>query len=165
MCSLLSQLGCVFALSFSALGSAFATAKIGMGMVQDLSNSENKGDSRSGMSRPSIYKLFTLVVISGVPSIYGLIMAVIINAQIQLDLTIEKSYAHLGAGLLVGLACLASGFGLGMFGNRAAIAYRKDSSTFISSLLISIFLEAIALYGLILGLTAVSHVPEQPQLM
>eukprot|EP01118_Nematostelium_gracile_P006291 TRINITY_DN2023_c0_g1_i2.p1 TRINITY_DN2023_c0_g1~~TRINITY_DN2023_c0_g1_i2.p1 ORF type:complete len:193 (-),score=64.49 TRINITY_DN2023_c0_g1_i2:31-537(-) len=163
--TLLSQLGCVASLTFSALGSAFATAKIGIGMVEDLNNGDVAGKEEykslvNGQARStSIYKLFLLIIISGVPSIYGLIMATIINAQIQLNLTLEKSYSHIGAGLLVGLACLASGYGLGVFGHKAAIAYRKDQSTLIPSLLISVFLEAIALYGLIIGLIAVSHVP------
>eukprot|EP01118_Nematostelium_gracile_P006293 TRINITY_DN2023_c0_g1_i5.p1 TRINITY_DN2023_c0_g1~~TRINITY_DN2023_c0_g1_i5.p1 ORF type:complete len:170 (-),score=65.57 TRINITY_DN2023_c0_g1_i5:31-540(-) len=164
--TLLSQLGCVASLTFSALGSAFATAKIGMGMVEDLNGGvvAGKEEYKSLINgqparATSIYKLFLLIIISGVPSIYGLIMATIINAQIQLNLTLEKSYSHIGAGLLVGLACLASGYGLGVFGHKAAIAYRKDQSTLIPSLLISVFLEAIALYGLIIGLIAVSHVP------
>merc|ERR1719445_2293735 len=70
------------------------------------------------------------VVMAGVLGIYGLITAIIINGKIQ-STTAPKypaflGYAHLGAGLFVGM------------------------------ILILIFAEALGLYGLIVGLVVAS---------
>merc|ERR1719197_1171236 len=66
------------------------------------------------------------VVMAGVLGIYGLITAVIINGKIKAPYSAYQGYAHLAAGLTVGMS------------------------------LILIFAEALGLYGLIVGLVVAS---------
>merc|ERR1719319_1040021 len=79
------------------------------------------------------------VVMAGVLGIYGLITAVIINGKLDPPETYSQysGYAHLGAGLTVGMSSLAAGLFVGM-------------------ILILIFAEALGLYGLIVGLVVAS---------
>lgn len=113
---------------------------------------------------------FCPIVISGVLAIYGTIMAVILSGKINDDLDTTAGYRYFTAGLSTGLACLASGHGLGSFissnltvnaapateGNQSLLGGlpRKLSPAdpTVKFLMVLVFLEAIGLYGLIVGL-------------
>jgi V-type H+-transporting ATPase 16kDa proteolipid subunit len=72
-----------------------------------------------------------------------------------------KGYAHLAAGLSAGLSCLASGMSIGIVGDAGVRAYGKQQGIFVALLLILIFAEALALYGLIVALV-VANLPNTP---
>merc|ERR1712232_162414 len=78
---------------------------------------------------------------AGVLGIYGLITAVIINGKLDAQgYSSYSGYAHLAAGLTVGMSSLAAGLAIGIVG----------------IILILIFAEALGLYGLIVGLVVAS---------
>merc|ERR1712006_18888 len=100
------------------------------------------------------------VVMAGVLGIYGLITAVIINGKIGGtsggDYSAYSGYAHLGAGLTVGMSSLAAGLAIGIVGDAGVRANAQQPRLFVGMILILIFAEALGLYGLIVGLVVAS---------
>jgi F0F1-type ATP synthase membrane subunit c/vacuolar-type H+-ATPase subunit K len=58
-------------------------------------------------------------------------------------------YAHLASGLACGLAGLAAGMAIGVVGDAGVRANAQQPKLFVGMILILIFAEALALYGLI----------------
>ncbi|CAE8593795.1 unnamed protein product, partial [Polarella glacialis] len=97
------------------------------------------------------------VVMAGVLGIYGLITAVIINGKIHAPTySAYAGYAHLAAGLTVGLSSLAAGMAIGVVGDAGVRANAQQPKLFVGMILILIFAEALGLYGLIVGLVVAS---------
>merc|ERR1712084_2627 len=93
----------------------------------------------------------------GVLGIYGLITAVIINGHIDAEEYPQHGgYAHLGAGLTVGMSSLAAGLAIGIVGDAGVRANAQQPRLFVGMILILIFAEALGLYGLIVGLVVAS---------
>merc|ERR1711918_36611 len=128
------------AVVFANLGAAYGTAKSGVGI------------SSMGVMRPDlVMRSIIPVVMAGVLGIYGLITAVIINGKLdQPDVySAYSGYAHLGAGLTVGMA-------IGIVGDAGVRANAQQPRLFVGMILILIFAEALGLYGLIVGLVVAS---------
>merc|ERR1712146_814918 len=99
---------------------AYGTAKSGVGI-----------SSMGGMRPDMIMRSIIPVVMAGVLGIYGLITAVIINGKMEsASYSAYSGYAHLGAGLTVGMSSLAAGLAIGIVGDAgvracsAAAAFR-----------------------------------------
>jgi V-type H+-transporting ATPase proteolipid subunit len=94
------------------------------------------------------------VAMAGVRGIYGLVLSIIILSGIHP----EKGYKeyngmmHLGGGLCCGLSQFASGIAVGVVGESASQAVVRQSKLFAPMVLVLIFTEALALYGLIVGM-------------
>jgi F0F1-type ATP synthase membrane subunit c/vacuolar-type H+-ATPase subunit K len=58
-------------------------------------------------------------------------------------------YAHLASGLACGLAALGAGMAIGIVGDAGVRANAQQPKLFVGMILILIFAEALALYGLI----------------
>jgi V-type H+-transporting ATPase proteolipid subunit len=163
--ALLTGLGAAFSIFLSALGSAIASAEAGVYALR----------STSGVFS------FVPIIISGVLAIYGIIISVLLSGKLhEADVSISEAegYRYLCSGLSVGLACAASGLGMARFiketTNGSAMVSRSGSSSAPESapllvnnvsgsamtvppcgkryMLVMVFLEAIALYGLIVAL-------------
>ena len=65
-------------------------------------------------------------------------------------------YAHLASGLSCGLAGLAAGMAIGVVGDAGVRANAQQPKLFVGMILILIFAEALALYGLIVGIILAS---------
>jgi len=135
-------MGCTSALVFACLGAAYGTAKSGVGIAS------------MGVMRPElVMRSIIPVVMAGVIGIYGLIIAVIIGTRIQPSgYTDFKGFADIGSGLSVGLAGLAAGMEIGIVGDAGVRASAQQSRLFVGMILILMFAEALALYGLIVAL-------------
>merc|ERR1712170_330016 len=128
-------MGVTSAIVFANLGAAYGTAKSGVGI------------SSMGVMRSIIP-----VVMAGVLGIYGLITAVIINGKMAAaEYSAYSGYAHLGAGLTVGMSSLAAGLAIGIVGDAGVRANAQQPRLFVGMILILIFAEALGLYGLIVG--------------
>lgn len=66
--------------------------------------------------------------------------------------TSYAGYAHLGSGISCGLSCLAAGLAIGVVGDAGVRAVGQNERLFVGMILILIFGEALALYGLIVSL-------------
>jgi V-type H+-transporting ATPase proteolipid subunit len=99
------------------------------------------------------------VVMAGVLGIYGLITAVIINEKLNTPASYSAyaGYAHLGAGLTVGMSSLAAGMAIGIVGDAGVRANARQPKLFVGVILILIFAEALGLYGLIVALILSSN--------
>merc|ERR1712216_474661 len=131
-------MGVTSAIVFANLDAAYGTAKSGVGI------------SSMGVMRPD------LVMRSIIP-------AVIINGKLdQPDLySAYSGYAHLGAGLTVGMSSLAAGLAIGIVGDAGVRANAQQPRLFVGMILILIFAEALVLYGLIVGLVVASTATEK----
>merc|ERR1719172_53870 len=111
-----------------------------------------------GVMRPDmIMRSIIPVVMAGVLGIYGLITAVIINGKLDpMTYSQYSGYAHLAAGLTVGMSCLAAGLAIGIVGDAGVRANAQQPKLFVGMVLILIFAEALALYGRIVGLVVAS---------
>ncbi|ONM33897.1 ATPase1 [Zea mays] len=144
-------LGASAALVFSCMGAAYGTAKSGVGVAS------------MGVMRPElVMKSIVPVVMAGVLGIYGLIIAVIISTGINPKAKpyyLFDGYAHLSSGLACGLAGLAAGMAIGIVGDAGVSMFEpqrranaQQPKLFVGMILILIFAEALALYGLIVGI-------------
>nr|BAA21683.1 vacuolar type H+-ATPase proteolipid subunit [Acetabularia acetabulum] len=139
-------MGAASALVFACMGAAYGTAKSGVGIAS------------MGVMRPElVMKSIVPVVMAGVLGIYGLIIAVIISTNVKRDVyKLYDGYAHLSAGLACGLAGLPAGMAIGIVGDAGVRANAQQPKLFVGMILILIFAEALALYGLIVGIILAS---------
>jgi V-type H+-transporting ATPase proteolipid subunit len=145
-----AYMGIAAAIIFANLGSAYGTAKTGVGICS------------MGVLRPElIFKSVIPVVMAGILGIYGLIVGVILNQKIEANINFLNAYKLLGAGLCCGLSSLAAGLAIGIVGDAGVRANAQQEKVFIGMILILIFAEAVALYGFIISLmVATSNVSE-----
>jgi len=146
--------GATSCLILSCLGAAYGTSQAGVGLC--------RGASRN----PSItIKGIIPVAMAGVRGIYGLVLSIIIIAS---ALSARDAYsefsglAHLCAGICCGMAQFTSGITVGVVGESSTQAIVKHSRLFAPSILILIFSEALALYGLISGMILVQSGQVRP---
>jgi len=109
------------------------------------------------MADPSNFYLF-----SGVIGIYGLIVAVLISGNIDTPQNYnnlytsvynwDRGFKHLAAGLCVGVSGVAAGFAIGQVGDEGVKRVGQEPRLFVAMILVLIFSEAIALFGLIVAL-------------
>merc|ERR1719420_2682947 len=114
-------MGLSSAIIFANLGAACGTAKSGVGIMS------------MGVMRPDmVMRSIIPVVMAGVLGIYGLITAVIINGHIDPanKYSAYSGYAHLGAGLTVGLSALAAGLAIGIVGDAGVRANAQQPRLF-----------------------------------
>mmetsp|Transcript_56552 Transcript_56552/g.132659 ORF Transcript_56552/g.132659 Transcript_56552/m.132659 type:complete len:188 (-) Transcript_56552:87-650(-) len=145
-------LGVSSAIVFANLGAAYGTAKSGVGI------------SSMGVMRPDmVMRSIIPVVMAGVLGIYGLITSVIINGKIDepSKYSAYSGYAHLAAGLTVGMSSMAAGLAIGVVGDAGVRANAQQPRLFVGMILILIFAEALGLYGLIVGLVVAASAGEK----
>eukprot|EP00831_Metopus_contortus_P067875 TRINITY_DN6061_c0_g1_i2.p1 TRINITY_DN6061_c0_g1~~TRINITY_DN6061_c0_g1_i2.p1 ORF type:complete len:215 (-),score=34.58 TRINITY_DN6061_c0_g1_i2:96-740(-) len=137
-------MGIAAALIFANLGSAYGTAKGGVGLAC------------MGMLRPDlIIKSVVPIVMAGILGIYGLIISVILNQKIgntSGGYTRKMAFSHLAAGLCNGLSSLGAGLAIGVVGDAGVRANAQQEQVFVGMLLVLIFAEALGLYGLIVSI-------------
>lgn len=136
-------MGIVCAMVFCNLGAAYGTARSGVGI------------SSMGVMRPDlVVRSIVPVIMAGILGIYGLIIAVtIINTFGNPGAySAYSGYAHLAAGLIVGLSSLASGLAIGIVGDAGVRANAQQPRLFVGMVLTLVFAESLGLYGLIIGL-------------
>jgi ATP synthase proteolipid subunit len=94
---LLTGLGAVAAVFLATWGSSYASVASGIYAMHS-----------TGIAS------FVPIIISGVLSIYGLIIAYVLSQKMsaESEMSANDGYKHLCAGLAVGLACLMSGYGM-----------------------------------------------------
>jgi len=141
-CWFFGFIGVAAAIVFANLGSAYGTAKSGVGI------------SAMGVINPEpVMKNMIPVVMAGILGIYGLIISVILVGNIKSSgYSHYKGYAHLASGLSVGLSALGAGMAIGIVGDAGVRANGQQPALFVGMILILIFAEALGLYGLIVAI-------------
>ena len=64
----------------------------------------------------------------------------------------DKALIALGAGIAIGLACLGAGIAISASGSAAISVATEKPETFFRSFLVVALAEALAIYGLIIGI-------------
>eukprot|EP00354_Favella_ehrenbergii_P004005 CAMPEP_0170462702 /NCGR_PEP_ID=MMETSP0123-20130129/8106_1 /TAXON_ID=182087 /ORGANISM="Favella ehrenbergii, Strain Fehren 1" /LENGTH=135 /DNA_ID=CAMNT_0010727983 /DNA_START=112 /DNA_END=519 /DNA_ORIENTATION=+ len=129
-------------MTLSNLGTAYGTAKSGMGIAS------------MAVTRPDLaFKAILPIIMAGILSIYGLILAVLICQNVKLDVTSHSVFfLQINAGLVCGLSNAIAGYAIGIVGEAGTKCYAINEKTFVGFLLILIFAEVLGLYGLIAGI-------------
>jgi len=180
---LLTSLGAVSAVFFTAAGSAYASAHGGMFAIRNFEFFR--------------LKAFVPMMQAGVLALYGLIVGIMLHRRISYSSAAngseEAGYRNLASGLIVGAACLCSGLGMGLFLRVENECRKKGVTTtpsppesvdarqrtgpaepllapppgvvgpedgnkhkYIALIVSLVYLEAIGLYGLIVALMIMS---------
>ena len=136
--------GCAMALTIANLGSAYGTAKSGMGIAS------------MAVTRPHLaFKSIIPVIMAGILSIYGLITAVLISQTVKGE--DDKAGPAISArawcaGLVCGFSQLAAGYAIGLVGESGVRCFAMNESIFMALVLILIFAEVLGLYGMIVAI-------------
>ncbi|EEC45323.1 predicted protein [Phaeodactylum tricornutum CCAP 1055/1] len=156
-------LGASSCMILASWGSAWGTWRAGLGVCH------------MGIDHPAgIIKNIVPIVMAGVLGIYGLIVSVIIiqavtppNSDHTNVYSSFNGYTHFAAGLCCGLSCLAAGGTIGILGDAGVRAFGVKASNgrnveganklYVGMLIMLIFSEALALYGLIVALILSQH--------
>ena len=136
--------GAGLALTLSNIGSAYGTAKAGMGIAS------------MAVTRPHLaFKSIVPVIMAGILSIYGLIISVLISQSVKMEE--EKAGPGIAAkalcsGLCCGLSQLAAGYAIGLVGEHGVKCLGMNEQIFVALILILIFAEVLGLYGMIVAI-------------
>lgn len=129
-------------------------------MTSQTNNATQVGVSAMAAMNPeAVMKNIIPVVMAGVIGIYGLIVAVLIISNIEKPTTDginlynwDQGFKHLAAGLCVGMSGMGAGYAIGNVGDVGVRGVGREPRLFVSMILVMIFSEAIALFGLIVAL-------------
>lgn len=102
------------------------------------------------------------VIFAEACAIYGVIMAIILQAKIVevegVPATLYNGFAILCAGLTVGLSNLVCGLSVGVVGSSCALSDAQNPTLFVKILIVEIFASALGLFGVIVGIIMASKV-------
>jgi V-type H+-transporting ATPase proteolipid subunit len=87
----------------------------------------------------------------------SLLRKVLLSYPVGNEYTAKAGYAHLASGLCCGFSSLAAGLAIGIVGDAGVRANAQQDKIFVGMILILIFGEALALYGLIVSLILTSQ--------
>ena len=134
--------GVALAMTLSNLGTAYGTAKSGMG-IASLS-----------VTRPELaFKSIIPIIMAGILSIYGLILAVLMTQKSPVVPTSgAPCFFNFSAGLTCGLSNMVAGYAIGVVGEQGVKYYAINEGIFVGLILILIFAEVLGLYGMIAGI-------------
>lgn len=146
-----SVLGVVFAIGISVLGSAWGIFITGSSLLS------------AAIKHPRISsKNLVSVIFAEACAIYGVIMAIILQAKIVESEGEPPSafagYAILAAGATVGLSNLFCGLSVGVVGSSCALSDAQNGALFVKILIVEIFASALGLFGVIVGIIMASKV-------
>jgi V-type H+-transporting ATPase proteolipid subunit len=136
-----AYMGVASALVFANLGAAYGTAKSGVGIA-----------SLGVIDSSKVLKGLIPIIMAGILGIYGVIISVLLVGDCKEDVTGQKGYKILGAGLSCGLSSLASGLSIGVAGDAGVRAFAQTDGIYVGMILLLIFSEAIGLYGFIVAI-------------
>ena len=114
-----SWAGVALALTLANFGSAYGTAKSGMGIAS------------MSVTRPQLaFKAIVPVIMAGILSIYGLIVSILICQSVKQG-EIGKSGPALAAkaitaGLCCGISQMGAGYAIGLVGEQGVISYGQN---------------------------------------
>ena len=133
--------GVGIAMTFSNLGTAYGTAKSGMGIAS------------LAVTRPHLaFKAIIPIIMAGILSIYGLITSVLLSGKVKNDdptATAAPQILLFGGGMLCGFSNIAAGYAIGLVGEQGVKYFAINESIFVALILILIFAEVLGLFGMI----------------
>jgi len=145
----LGAMGASLGLVFANIGASYGIAVSFFGYIEL---------AKSAKDRLMLIKGLVPAIMASVRGVYGLIISILVTVDFKDGAYPPyKAFAHLFAGLCVGLSGFASGYCMGIVGCEGMKAVAKKPVIYMSILLIIIFAEAIGLYGLIIALILITN--------
>jgi len=136
----------------AALGLVFANFGAAYGIAQSFGGYLILGNTK-GIDQSMLIKGLVPAIMASVRGVYGLIVAILICLGIvNNQYNLMKGFAHMFAGLSVGLTGLGSGYCMGIIGDVGMAAVARKPQLYVGVLLMLVFAEALGLYGLIIAL-------------
>ena len=134
--------GVALAMTVSNMGTSYGTAKSGMGIAS------------LAVTRPGLaFKAIIPIIMAGILSIYGLIIAVLLAQQVTTAIeTPYKPIMQMGSGAICGFSNLAAGYAIGLVGERGVKFYAINEAIFVALILVLIFAEVLGLFGMIVSI-------------
>lgn len=86
-------------------------------------------------------------------AMYGCIYAAIVNSKLSQAARFIPGYLTFADGIILGIGCGSSVLGLAFFGRSGIKAVKANPRNFVGCILITIYIEATALYCFIVGLS------------
>jgi V-type H+-transporting ATPase proteolipid subunit len=141
--------GIAIGVVFACAGSAFGTAKCGIGLA-----------SASLINKQVIVRGLIAPIMAGIIGIYGLVFAIVVLDSIKGEgYHVMKAYAHLGGGISVGVTGLAAGLTIGIAGQLGIVAFAQKPELFVGMTLVLIFGEVLGIYGMVISIVLNSKSP------
>ena len=106
------------------------------------------------VTRPDLaFKAIIPIIMAGILSIYGLIVAILITQNVKEDVSDHSLYfLQMNAGIVCGLSNAIAGYTIGLTGESGVKFYGINENIFVGLILILIFAEVLGLYGMIAGI-------------
>eukprot|EP01127_Copromyxa_protea_P009984 TRINITY_DN23_c0_g2_i1.p1 TRINITY_DN23_c0_g2~~TRINITY_DN23_c0_g2_i1.p1 ORF type:complete len:167 (-),score=38.17 TRINITY_DN23_c0_g2_i1:100-600(-) len=143
----MGMIGMVAAMGFSSIGSAYGMAKSGVAVTS------------IGIMHPDkLMKSLIPVIMAGMIGIYGLLIGIIlVTTKVTANnYSNFQGIAGFAGGLACGLSGLAAGIAIGIVGDAGVRAHAVQIKVFTPMIVILVFAEALGIFGLIIGIIAVS---------
>jgi len=147
----MAGMGMVSALVFSAIGSAYGMAKAGVAVTS------------IGIIHPDkLMKSLIPVIMAGMIGIYGVLIAIVLTTtklKSGLDGEMLSDFSGIvcfAGGLACGLSGLAAGIAIGVVGDSGVRANAVQPKVFTPMIVILVFAEALGIFGVIIGIIAIS---------
>lgn len=139
----ISILAALIAIVVPGVGSGYAMQKIGELSENILGKNKGKGFFTNAL-------IFS--VLAETPTIYGLLIAIIILSQVTKTITLIQSYAFILSALAVAIPGVAAAYSIGLVAQAAIVAIAEKKELFGKTLILAALPEVIAVYGLIVSL-------------
>ena len=139
---LVAVIGVLISIIVPGLGSGYAMQRIGE-LSESLLNTKEKGFFTNSL---------VFSVLAETPTIYGLLVAILILMSLPAGLGEAQSYAMLLAAIDIAIPGVAAAYAIGLVSQASLIAIKEKSSLFGKTLILCALPEAIAIYGLIVSL-------------
>ncbi|KAH8821655.1 vacuolar ATP synthase proteolipid subunit [Xylogone sp. PMI_703] len=144
--SFFGTMGCSVSIVLCCMGAAYGTAKSSIGI------------SAVSVLRPDmLIRNLMPVILCGVLGMFGLVISVLIASNLHERSALHTNFLYLGAGMAVGLCGLSAGFSIGIIGDAGVRGTAQQPRMFAGMVLILIFAEVLALYGLIVALLLITQ--------
>ncbi len=139
---IIAVIGALIAIIVPGVGSGYAMQRIGE-LSETLLNTKVSGFFTNSL---------VFSVLAETPTIYGLLVAILILITIPKGLTEPQGYALLLSAIEVAVPGIAAAYAIGLVAQASLIAIKEKPSLFGKTLILCALPEAIAIYGLIISL-------------
>lgn len=142
---ILGSFGLIASIGLTCAGSAYGTAKAGMGIIS------------SAIMRPeSMMRNCIPAIMAGLLAMFGVLISYFqLSAMKDQKYSLYTGALHMAAGFSMGFSGLSAGIAIGIVGDAGVRGTCQQPRIFVGMVLILIFAEVLGLYGLFMGINMI----------